>query len=91
MDNPRPGFLNIHPAGPVIEVSPAVSIIDAIKSSDHIYTISSLGGFEVLLHGKEVTVFGCPFYTGWGFTNDYVNFTRRIRKLSITEFFYCLY
>ncbi len=37
-------------------------LVDALETVDHVYTITSLGGFEALLRGKEVTVLGRPFY-----------------------------
>jgi capsular polysaccharide export protein len=38
--------------------------------ADRVATITSLTGFEALLRGKAVTVFGRPFYAGWGLTDD---------------------
>ncbi|MEX0970655.1 MAG: capsular polysaccharide biosynthesis protein [Paracoccaceae bacterium] len=37
---------------------------------DHVATITSLMGFEALMHGLPVTCFGAPFYAGWGLTDD---------------------
>ena len=37
-------------------------LVDALETIDHVYTITSLGGFEALLRGKKVTVLGRPFY-----------------------------
>lgn len=47
----------------------SIHLVDALKTVDHVYTITSLGGFEALLRGKKVTVLGRPFYYGWGLTN----------------------
>lgn len=61
---------------------------------DHVYTITSLAGFEALLRGIKVTTVGCPFYSGWGVTDDRQSNTRRGRKLSVPEIFagaYLLY
>ena len=58
------------------------------------YTISSLSGFEALLRGLKVTTMACPFYSGWGLTNDLQENTRRNRKLTIEQLFagaYLLY
>ena len=33
-------------------------------------TLTSLMGFEALMHGLPVTCFGLPFYAGWGLTDD---------------------
>ena len=46
---------------------------------------------EALIRGKEVTVFGAPFYAGWGLTDDRVKIKRRSRTLSIIELFAIVY
>ena len=43
----------------------SIHLVDALKTIDHVYTITSLGGFEALLRGKKFTVLGQPFYYGW--------------------------
>lgn len=40
----------------------SIHLVDALETVDHVYTITSLGGFEALLRGKMVTVLGRPFY-----------------------------
>ena len=37
---------------------------------DGLHTLTSLSGFEALLRGVPVTVWGRPFYAGWGLTED---------------------
>ncbi len=37
---------------------------------DEIHTLTSLVGFEGLLRSRRVTVYGQPFYAGWGLTTD---------------------
>ena len=50
-----------------IEVLPAdMALHDAFGMADHVYTWTSLSGFEAMLMGKPVTVLGRPFYSGWG-------------------------
>ncbi|WP_227429033.1 capsular polysaccharide biosynthesis protein [Psychrobacter sp. I-STPA6b] len=39
-----------------------IHLVDALETIDHVYTITSLGGFEALLRGKKVTTLGRPFY-----------------------------
>lgn len=71
-----------------------ISLSDAFQSIDHVYTITSLSGFEALLRGIKVTTVGCPFYSGWGVTDDRQPNARRTRKLSVEEVFagaYILY
>ncbi len=45
-------------------------ITGLIKGCDVVCTMTSLAGFEALLHGKQVVCFGVPFYAGWGLTDD---------------------
>lgn len=71
--------------------SPEIDIVDFIENVDHIYTITSLSGFEAVLRGKKVTVVGVPFYAGWGLTDDRVEGIKRNRKLSVTEVFAASY
>ncbi|TCB52219.1 capsular polysaccharide export protein, LipB/KpsS family [Acinetobacter terrestris] len=73
--------------------SPDISIADALDMADHIYTITSLTGFEALLKGKKVTVLGKPFYGGWGLTDDRVSYTEseRQRQLSVIDLFVISY
>lgn len=35
-----------------------------------VYTVTSQTGFEALMAGREVHVYGSPFYAGWGLTVD---------------------
>ena len=66
----------------------------AFETIDHVYTITSLAGFEALLRGLKVTTYGCPFYAGWGLTDDRQPNERRGRHLSIEALFagaYLLY
>jgi capsular polysaccharide export protein len=51
---------------------------------DELHTMTSLAGFEALLRGKRVVVYGRPFYAGWGLTDDKVSVARR-RRLMLDE------
>lgn len=64
-----------------------VPLANAFETVDHVYTITSLGGFEALLRGIRVTTLGAPFYSGWGLTDDRQISTRRKRSLNIEELF----
>lgn len=44
--------------------------ISILEQFDHVYVVSSQMGFEALMLGKPVTVFGRPWYAGWGLTDD---------------------
>ncbi|RDT56828.1 capsular polysaccharide biosynthesis protein [Escherichia coli] len=63
----------------------------ALETVDHVYTISSLAGFEALIRNIKVTTLGCPFYSGWGLTDDRQENLRRTRILSIDELFAAAY
>ncbi|MDP2131388.1 MAG: hypothetical protein U0975_06715 [Erythrobacter sp.] len=47
--------------------SPMAALIAMV---DELHVNSSLAGFEALMRGKRVTVYGVPFYAGWGLTID---------------------
>jgi len=71
-----------------------MALADVLEEVDHVYTITSLAGFEALIRGIKVTTIGCPFYSGWGLTDDRQPNERRVRKLSVEELFagaYLLY
>ncbi|MBE0501921.1 MAG: capsular polysaccharide biosynthesis protein [Desulfuromonadales bacterium] len=53
--------------------------------ADEVHTLTSLAGFEALLHDKKVVCYGLPFYAGWGLTQDWHSLPRRGRLLSIDE------
>jgi capsular polysaccharide export protein len=52
---------------------------------DEVHVLTSLAGFEALLRGVRVVVWGCPFYMGWGLTEDRESLPRRTRRLGIDE------
>lgn len=62
-----------------------ISISSCLESVNHVYTITSLVGFEALLRNITVTTLGSPFYSGWGLTDDRQKNFRRKRNLSIEE------
>lgn len=71
-----------------------LSMSRAFETIDHVYSITSLAGFEALMRGLKVTVCGSPFYAGWGLTDDRQPNARRERKLSVLALFagaYLLY
>ncbi|WP_042778000.1 capsular biosynthesis protein [Sinorhizobium fredii] len=69
------------------DVTPA----DVLDTADHVYTITSLMGFEAVLRGIPVTCIGLPFYAGWGVTDDRQTSARRTRRLSAREIFAAAY
>jgi capsular polysaccharide export protein len=68
-----------------------INLADVLDTIDHVYTITSLSGFEALLRGIKVTTLGCPFYSGWGLTDDRQPNDRRTRKLTIEQLFAAAY
>ncbi|ODR88348.1 capsular polysaccharide biosynthesis protein [Sinorhizobium alkalisoli] len=75
-------------------VTETLPLAEALKTIDHVYTITSLAGFEALLRGIPVTVAGSPFYAGWGLADDRQAHPRRGRKLTLEALFagaYLLY
>mgnify|MGYP001809857202 CR=1 FL=1 len=68
-----------------------IPLAQALETIDHVYTITSQAGFEALLRGVKVTTLGCPFYAGWGLTDERQPNPRRNRKLSVEEIFAAAY
>lgn len=68
-----------------------LSLKDALNQVDHVYVMTSLAGFEALMHGAKVTTLGAPFYSGWGLTDDRYPIPRRKRSLNILEVFAAAY
>lgn len=68
-----------------------ITLADAFKTVDHVYTITSLSGFEALIRGIPVTCYGMPFYAGWGATDDRQECPRRTAKRSVEEIFAAAY
>ncbi|WP_370046284.1 MULTISPECIES: capsular polysaccharide biosynthesis protein [Salipiger] len=52
-----------------------------------VYTVSSQMGFEAILAGHRPRVFGQPFYTGWGLTEEETPLPRRQRRLTRAQLF----
>ena len=73
----------------VIDIN--TSITSIIKNVDHVYTITSLAGFEALMHGVKVTTVGAPFYSNWGLTDDRQIVNRRNVKRSLETIFFATY
>ncbi|SIT31354.1 capsular polysaccharide export protein [Achromobacter sp. MFA1 R4] len=69
----------------VDHIETEVSIISCLDACDEVHTMTSLSGFDALLRGKPVVVYGMPFYSGWGLTQDRMTVPRRNRKLTLNE------
>lgn len=68
-----------------------ISLGDALETVDHVYTLTSLSGFEALLRGIKVTCLGMPFYAGWGATDDRQKCARRTATRNSEEIFAAAY
>ena len=65
-----------------------------LEQVSKVYVATSAFGFESLLAGKPVRIFGMPWYAGWGVTQDEQKNARRTRKRTVEELFsifYCSY
>jgi capsular polysaccharide export protein len=56
-----------------------------LRDVDEVHVLTSLAGFEALLRGRRVVTWGCPFYAGWGLTEDRQPLARRTRLRSLDE------
>ena len=77
--------------GNVYTFTTPINPIALLKTCDKVYVCSTQLGFEALLCGKEVHVFGMPFYAGWGLTVDSLTCPRRTTRRSLEEVFYIAY
>lgn len=64
-------------------VETQVSLISCIEACSEVHTMTSLSGFDALLRGKRVVVYGRPFYAGWGLTEDRLPVYKRQRPLTM--------
>ena len=62
-------------------IIPYADISTLLSQVDAVHTLTSLTGFEALLRGCDVTVYGQPFYSGWGLTRDRASPIRRRGRL----------
>ena len=84
-------FQDIPETGNIIKITDAINPYSLMGICDKVYVVSSTFGMEALLAGKEVHVFGMPFYAGWGLTIDDMRMPRRENCRSIEELFYLFY
>lgn len=59
-----------------------------IEHCDALFCVTSQMGFEALLWGKPVHVFGMPFYAGWGLTQDQLPAPSRRLPVSLERLVY---
>lgn len=79
----RPGRLDAGAMASVDAVGDGLDIVDCLNACRRVATLTSLTGFEALMRGKAASVYGRPFYAGWGLTDDRLTFERRSRRASV--------
>ena len=69
------------------QIETDVSIHSCLEIANEVHSMTSLVGFEALLRQIPVSVYGRPFYAGWGLTKDQstLELERRSRKLTLNE------
>ena len=67
------------------ELVTEVAIAQLLSQVDEVHVMTSLTGFEALLHGRKVVTYGIPFYAGWGLTTDHCLIARRTARPTLTE------
>ena len=65
--------------------------LSVLKLVSKVYCGTSQLGFEALLCKKPVTLFGLPFYAGWGVTDDRRTIPRRKAKRTVEQLFFASY
>lgn len=66
-------------------ISDELSTLALFNQIKQVYVVKSLVGLDALVRGIPVTTTGCPFYAGWGLTDDRRVIPRRSRKLTLDE------
>ncbi|WP_434356123.1 hypothetical protein NF212_12590 [Parasalinivibrio latis] len=75
----------------ITAITDNINSIELLKQVDTVYCVTTQMGFEALMCGKEVIVYGKPFYAGWGLTKDRSNIPQRNRVRTLEELFYAAY
>lgn len=92
MTGKRAGYYDgVREEGNVFRVTMPVNPYSLMEIVDKVYVCSTQLGFEALMAGKEVHVYGMPFYAGWGLTEDMQKNPRRTRRRSLEEVFHAFY
>ena len=91
INHPVGYFSGYNPHNNIYLLKKPINPLSLIKYCDKVYVVTSQFGFEALMCGKEVHVFGMPFYAGWGLTHDALICPRRTNRRSLEELFYIAY
>ena len=85
----RPGALGQQAALQFADLYVSNIDMDSLLAcADRVCTLTSLAGFEALLRNKDVTVYGSPFYAGWGLTTDKLALPNRNKLLDLDALMY---
>jgi len=84
-------YTDLRPHDNIYTMTEPINPISLIKYCDKVYVCTTQLGFEALMCGKEVRVFGMPFYAGWGLTRDEQVCERRTNTRTLEEIFYIAY
>lgn len=82
---------NVKEEGNVFRVTMPINPYSLLEVVDKVYVCSTQFGFEALMAGKEVHVYGMPFYAGWGLTHDAQKKHARTNTRTLEEVFYIFY
>ena len=82
---------NVLEEGNVFRVTMPINPYSLMEVVDKVYVCSTQLGLEALMAGKEVHVYGMPFYAGWGLTHDAQKKQSRTNKRTLEELFYIFY
>ncbi|MBQ9726258.1 MAG: hypothetical protein IJV65_01980 [Kiritimatiellae bacterium] len=92
MTGTRKGYYDgVVQTGRVFRVTMPVNPYSLLELVDKVYVCSTQLGFEALMAGKEVHVYGMPFYAGWGLTMDKLRNPRRTNRRTLEEVFHLFY
>jgi capsular polysaccharide export protein len=84
----RPGHFGPQHATPHVTLLTApISPQKLVQGAIAVYTVSSQLGFEAILQNHIPTVFGTPFYVGWGLSNDITPLPNRTKTLTPIQLF----
>ena len=84
-------YTGVKEEGNVFRMTAPVNPYSLMEIVDKVYVCSTQMGFEALMAGKEVHVYGMPFYAGWGLTIDKQENPRRTNNRTLEEAFYIFY
>ncbi len=84
-------YTGVKEEGNVFRVTMPINPYSLMEVVDKVYVCSTQMGFEALMAGKEVHVYGMPFYAGWGLTIDKQKNPRRTNRRTLEEVFYIFY